>query len=301
VAADKVAAVVVVVVSPAVAVGFVNLVGGGGGQGGGGQVAAVVDAPPAAADKGGAAGANPVVGVHPARWRRDGRRRWAGGRPPEVAAAEPVNSSQSSGASRICGAPFFVDAFFRAPFSGRCRGSSASRKYCGRHSRSLDDETDIPPENPPARQRDRPARNGKARNIARCVTSILSTTYANLELIVRRRQFHRWNGADRARGALHDPRARIVTSPPLPEGWFGKQWGCATARRIRWAASCSSPMLTQSTARDLVTRSMKRMRRNRPSFFPLPDVRELGGFWEKGDSAADFSRFSRCATGGTES
>ena len=26
---------------------------------------------------------------------------------PEVGAAEPVNSSQSSGASRICGAPFF--------------------------------------------------------------------------------------------------------------------------------------------------------------------------------------------------
>ena len=52
-----------------------------------------------------------------------------------------------------------------------------------RHSRSLDDESDIPLENPPLVSVIVPARN-EAHNIARCVSSILSATYPNLELIV---------------------------------------------------------------------------------------------------------------------
>src|SRR6202158_5016915 len=52
-----------------------------------------------------------------------------------------------------------------------------------RHSRSLDDESDIPLANPPLVSVIVPARN-EAHNIARCVSSILSTTYPNLELIV---------------------------------------------------------------------------------------------------------------------
>ena len=52
-----------------------------------------------------------------------------------------------------------------------------------RHSRSLDDESDTPLENPPLLSVIVPARN-EAHNIARCVSSILSTTYPNLELIV---------------------------------------------------------------------------------------------------------------------
>ena len=52
-----------------------------------------------------------------------------------------------------------------------------------RHSRSLDNESDIPLENPPLVSVIVPARN-EAHNIARCVSSILSGTYPNLELIV---------------------------------------------------------------------------------------------------------------------
>src|ERR1700694_2509791 len=52
-----------------------------------------------------------------------------------------------------------------------------------RHSRSLDDESDVPLANPPLVSVIVPARN-EAHNIARCVSSILSTTYPNLELIV---------------------------------------------------------------------------------------------------------------------
>ena len=31
--------------------------------------------------------------------------------------------------------------------------------------------------------------------------------------------------------AVRDPRVRVVESPPLPPGWFGKQWACATGAR----------------------------------------------------------------------
>jgi hypothetical protein len=70
------------------------------------RVAVVVDAHPAAVDKA-AAGANPVVGVHPAVVAAGWEEAVVVAVRPEVAAAELVNSSQSSGASRICGAPFF--------------------------------------------------------------------------------------------------------------------------------------------------------------------------------------------------
>ena len=52
-----------------------------------------------------------------------------------------------------------------------------------RNSRSLDDESDIPLADPPLVSVIVPARN-EMHNIARCVTSILSATYPNLELIV---------------------------------------------------------------------------------------------------------------------
>src|SRR3981081_3683978 len=52
-----------------------------------------------------------------------------------------------------------------------------------RHSRSLDNESASPLDNPPLVSVIVPARN-EAHNIAQCVSSILSTTYPNLELIV---------------------------------------------------------------------------------------------------------------------
>jgi len=69
--------------------------------------AAVVDAHPAAVDKAVAAGANPAVGVHPAVVAAGWEEAVEVAVRPEVAAEAAVNSSQSGGASRICGAPFF--------------------------------------------------------------------------------------------------------------------------------------------------------------------------------------------------
>src|SRR6266576_1192800 len=81
-----------------------------------------------------------------------------------------------------------------------------------RHSRSLDDESDIPPENPPIVSVIVPARN-EAHNIARCVTSILSTTYPNLELIVVDDGSTDGTAQIARDAALRDSRARFIASP----------------------------------------------------------------------------------------
>ena len=149
-----------------------------------------------------------------------------------------------------------------------------------RHSRSLDDESDIPLDDPPLVSVIVPARN-EAHNIARCVRSILSATYPNLELIVV--DDSSTDGtADVARGAIAgDPRARVVTSPPLPDGWFGKQWACATGAKVARGSVLQFTDADTVHGPDLVTRSMNAMRRTRAQLFSVAGRQELGGFWEK--------------------
>jgi len=91
-----------------------------------------------------------------------------------------------------------------------------------RRSRSLDSESNIPPPDAPLVSVILPARN-EAHNIERCVKSILSTSYPNIELVVV--DDSSTDGtADVARRSIKaDPRARVVTNAPLPVGWFGKQ------------------------------------------------------------------------------
>lgn len=71
-----------------------------------------------------------------------------------------------------------------------------------------------------------PARN-EAHNIERCVRSLLSTTYMNAEFIVVDDHSADGTGEIAHRLVDGDPRARVTTPPPLPDGWFGKQWACA--------------------------------------------------------------------------
>lgn len=103
-AADKVpvvvvnpAAVVVVAASPAVVVAAARVVAA--------RAAVVVDAHRAAADK--VVGVNPVAAVHRAVVVAGWEEEAVVAVRLEVGAAESLNSSQSSGASRSRGAPFF--------------------------------------------------------------------------------------------------------------------------------------------------------------------------------------------------
>lgn len=168
-----------------------------------------------------------------------------------------------------------------------------------RHSRSLDAESDIPPENPPLVSVIVPARN-EAHNIARCVTSILSTTYPNLELIVVDDNSTDGTAQTAREAAQRDPRARIVMSPPLPEGWFGKQWACATGAKIARGSVLQFTDADTVHGADLVTRSMNAMGRNRAQLFSVAGRQELGGFWEKVIQPQIFTILSM-RYGGTES
>jgi chlorobactene glucosyltransferase len=168
-----------------------------------------------------------------------------------------------------------------------------------RRSRSLDDESDIPPENPPLVSVIVPARN-EAHNIARCVSSILSTTYPNLELIVV--DDNSTDGtADAARAAAAgDPRMRVVVCPPLPDGWFGKQWACTTGAKVAHGSVLQFTDADTIHGANLVTRSMNAMRGARAQLFSVAGRQELGGFWERVIQPQVFTILA-ARYGGTES
>src|SRR6266576_1684970 len=168
-----------------------------------------------------------------------------------------------------------------------------------RHSRSLDDESDIPPESPPLVSVIVPARN-EAHNIARCVTSILAATYPNLELIVVDDSSADGTAQIAREAAADDPRARVITCPPLPEGWFGKQWACATGAKVARGSVLQFTDADTVHGADLVTRSTNAMRRNRSQLFSVAGRQELGGFWEKVIQPQVFTILSM-RYGGTES
>ncbi|HEV7389505.1 MAG TPA: glycosyltransferase family 2 protein [Gemmatimonadaceae bacterium] len=168
-----------------------------------------------------------------------------------------------------------------------------------RHSRSLDDEGATPPDNPPLVTVIVPARN-EAHNIARCVTSILSTTYPRLELVVV--DDSSTDGtADVAReAAAGDTRVRIVRNPPLPEGWFGKQWACSTGARVARGDILQFTDADTVHAPDLVTRSVNAIQKTGADLFSIAGFQELGGFWEKVIQPQIFTILSM-RYGGTES
>jgi chlorobactene glucosyltransferase len=149
-----------------------------------------------------------------------------------------------------------------------------------RHSHSLDQESDVALENSPLVSVIVPARN-EAHNIARCVTSILMTTYPNLELIVVDDSSTDGTAGIARDAAQRDPRARFIRSPPLPDGWFGKQWACATGARVARGSVLQFTDADTVHGPDLVTRSMNAMRRTRAQLFSVAGRQELGGFWEK--------------------
>ena len=168
-----------------------------------------------------------------------------------------------------------------------------------RHSRSLDDESAIPLANPPLVSVIVPARN-EAHNIARCVSSILSTTYPNLELIVVDDSSTDETVSIAREAAAGDPRARVIASPPLPEGWFGKQWACATGAKVARGSVLQFTDADTVHGADLVTRSTNAMRGARAQLFSVAGRQELGGFWEKVIQPQIFTILSM-RYGGTES
>lgn len=168
-----------------------------------------------------------------------------------------------------------------------------------RNSRSLDDESAQPPPDPPLVSVIVPARN-EAPNIARCVSSILTTTYPRVELIVVDDNSTDATAAIAAQAARGDPRFQVVANSPLPDDWFGKQWACNTG-----AANARGEILFFTDADthhspDLITRSVNAMRRTAADMFSVAGRQEMVSFWEKILQPQMFTILSM-RYGGTES
>lgn len=149
-----------------------------------------------------------------------------------------------------------------------------------RRSRSLDQESATPPPHAPLVSVIVPARN-EERNIGRCVRSILTSRYPSLELIVVDDQSQDDTATLAHQAGCEDSRLRVVTNPPLPDGWFGKQWACATGV----AASHGELLLFTDAdtehAPDLLPRAINALLRSGVGLLTVAGHQETHGFWER--------------------
>lgn len=147
-------------------------------------------------------------------------------------------------------------------------------------SRSLDDASADAPSTAPLVSVIVPARN-EARNIRRCVRSLLATGYPAVEVIVvDDHSVDDTSEVARAAGG-DDERFRVITNPTLPNGWFGKQWACATGAA---AARGSLLLFTDAdTAHspDLLPRAVNALLRDRADLLSVVGRQEMHSFWER--------------------
>ena len=149
-----------------------------------------------------------------------------------------------------------------------------------RFSRSLDDEAAEPPHDAPLVSLVIPARN-EAHNIRRCIESALASRYPQLEVIVVDDHSTDATSAIAAELAATDRRLRVITPPPLPSDWFGKQWACAAGATATSGELLGFMDADTWQAPDLVTRVVNVFRSRGSDLVTVAGVQELGSFWER--------------------
>jgi chlorobactene glucosyltransferase len=148
------------------------------------------------------------------------------------------------------------------------------------NSRSLDDASADTPDPAPLVSVIIPARN-EQRNIARCVRSVLATRYSSLEVIVVNDHSTDDTGTIARAIAHDDTRLVVVDAPALPDGWFGKQWACATGARV---ARGELLLFTDADTRheaDLLPRAVNALRDRGAGLLSIAGHQEMHSFWER--------------------
>ncbi|MHB1435566.1 MAG: glycosyltransferase family 2 protein [Thermoplasmata archaeon] len=108
--------------------------------------------------------------------------------------------------------------------------------------------------------------------------ALLSQSYAPVEIVVVD-----GDSTDRTRGVIdaRAPRVRRIDEAPLPPGWVGKNWGCATgaaATQSEWILFLDADVRLASGA---VAAMMERARSTRADLLTLAPKVEMIGFWER--------------------
>ena len=149
-----------------------------------------------------------------------------------------------------------------------------------RRSRSLDDESATPPTQPPTVSIIVPARD-EARNIGRCVRSILASDYPSLELIVVDDHSQDDTATLARQAAAGDARLHIVANPPLPDGWFGKQWACTTGVGVARGELLLFTDADTEHAPDLLPRAVNALLDAHVGLLTVAGHQETHSFWER--------------------
>ena len=123
-----------------------------------------------------------------------------------------------------------------------------------------------------------PARD-EARNIARCVRSVLSTRYAPIEVIVVDDRSS--DGTAEIVEPATGKRLKLVRGVEPPPGWFGKQWAIMQGYRESHGELL---LFTDADTRhepELLPRSLRGLQQERADLFTVLPRQEMRTFWER--------------------
>src|SRR5712691_12340513 len=123
-----------------------------------------------------------------------------------------------------------------------------------------------------------PARN-EARNIERCVRSVLATQYSPVEVIIV--DDRSTDGTAEIVEPATGKQLRLVCGSELPDGWFGKQWAIVQGYRV---ANGDLLLFSDADTRhepELLPRAVRALQSERVDLFTVLPRQEMRTFWER--------------------
>ena len=125
-----------------------------------------------------------------------------------------------------------------------------------------------------------PARN-EARTIEPMLRSVLASRYRPFELLVVDDRSTDETATVVARLAAADPRVRLVSGAPLPDGWYGKPWAC-----VQGAERSTGELLlfTDADTRhepELLGRAVAALQREQVDLVTVSPHQRCVTFWER--------------------
>ncbi len=123
-----------------------------------------------------------------------------------------------------------------------------------------------------------PARD-EARNIERCVRSVLATTYAPIEVIVV--DDRSTDGTAEIVEPATGNRLRLVRGVEPPAGWFGKQWAIVQGYNVARGELLLFADADTRHEPELLPRAVRGLQVERVDLFTVLPRQEMRTFWER--------------------